>query len=121
MNPATRQNRHRGLINAVVSVCFVSLILFLSGCDETEQQGRPSPRPISKAEKALPYYNPSGGGRKLTTVTEFKSVMGEPSSTQTINGYAYWYYNCADGVIQVKMIDPAMSGGTLAIDSINDY
>jgi hypothetical protein len=89
-----------------------------------DQRQSDSPRLISKAEwrqKALPYYNPSGGGRKLTTVADFQNVLGAPSQTQTIEGHAYWYYDCSDGTIQVVLIDPAMTGGQLAIDSINDF
>jgi hypothetical protein len=117
-----------GCLTLVILWCVIFGIADMAGCNwtkttttTTQQNGS---HILTKAEwrqKALPYYNPNGGGRKLTTATEFKSVMGEPSSTQTIDGYAFWYYDCADGTIQVKMIDPAMSGGTLAIETINDY
>jgi len=78
---------------------------------------------MSKAqwrEKVRPYWNP-GGGIKVTTVANFKALVGEPSSTQTTDGIADWYYTCSDGTIQLELVDPSMSGGRLLIRAINDF
>jgi hypothetical protein len=111
-------------LGVIISIFIIGTIAHFAGCDENSPALTAENHPgITKAEwrqKAVPFYNP-GGGIKLTTVANFKNVMGEPASTQTIEGHAYWYYDCADGTVQVVMIDPALSGGTLAIDSINDY
>jgi hypothetical protein len=113
-----------GWVGVIFSIFIIGAIAHFAGWDENSQPLTGETHAgVTKAvwrQKALPFYNP-GGGIKLTTVANFQNVMGPPSSTQTIEGHAYWYYNCADGVIQVVLIDPALSGGTLAIDSINDY
>jgi hypothetical protein len=113
-----------GLVGVIVSIFIIGAIAHFAGWDENPQTlVREIHGGVTKAQwrqKALPFYNP-GGGIKLTTVSNFKKVMGEPSSTQTIEGHSFWYFDCADGTIQVVLIDPALSGGTLAIDSINDY
>ncbi len=113
-----------GWVGVIVSIFIIGAIAHFAGWDENSQPLTGETHVgITKAEwrqRALPFYNP-GGGIKLTTVANFKNVMGQPSSTQSIEGHAYWYYDCADGTIQVVMIDPALSGGTLAIDSVNDY
>jgi hypothetical protein len=113
-----------GWVGVIVSIFIIGGIAHFAGWDESSQPLTGETQAgITKAawrQKALPFYNP-GGGIKLTTVANFKKVVGEPSSTQTIDGHAYWYYDCADGMVQVVLIDPALSGGTLAIDSINDY
>ena len=113
-----------GWVGVIVSIFVIGAIAHFAGWDENSQPLTGQTHVgITKAQwrqKALPFYNP-GGGIKLTTVANFKAAMGEPSNTQTVEGHAYWYYDCADGTIQVVMIDPSLSGGTLAIDSINDY
>ena len=122
--PKPAKPHKMGWVGMIVSIFIIGAIAHFAGCDENSQRlAGEAHSGMTKAEwrqKALPFYNP-GGGIKLTTVANFKTVMGEPSSTQTIEGHAYWYYDCADGVIQVVLIDPTLSGGTLAIDSINDY
>jgi hypothetical protein len=119
-----RKPQKMGLVGVIVSIFIIGAIAHLVGWDENPQPSLGETHGgVTKAQwrqKALPFYNPSGG-IKLTTVSNFKTVMGEPSSTQTIEGHSFWYFDCADGTIQVVLIDPALSGGTLAIDSINDY
>ena len=111
-----------GCLGVIAVLFIIGLIAQIGGCDKTtDSQG--GTHLLTKAQwrqKALPYYNPYGGSRRRTTVAEFKSVMGEPARTQALDGYAFWYYDCADGTIQVKLIDPAMSGGEMAIETIND-
>ena len=113
-----------GWVGVIFSIFIIGAIAHFAGWDENSAPTTGEAHAgITKAEwrqKALPFYNP-GGGIKLTTVANFKNIMGQPSSTQSIEGHAYWYYDCADGTIQVVMIDPALSGGTLAIDAVNDY
>ncbi len=123
-NGQTDKPQKFGWIGVIVSIFIIGAIAHFVGWDENSAPPAGEAHAgITKAEwrqKALPFYNP-GGGIKLTTVANFKNVMGQPSSTQSTEGHAFWYYDCADGTIQVVMIDPALSGGTLAIDSINDY
>ena len=38
------------------------------------------------------------------TVAQFIEVLGEPFKKQEIAGERYWYYNCRDGVIQLKVV-----------------
>lgn len=78
---------------------------------------------MTKAEwrkKVRPYWNP-GGGIKVTTVANFKALVGEPSRTQTIELNTLWYFDCSDGTIQVDLTDPNATGGQMCINSINDY
>ena len=81
------------------------------------------PKLISKAqwrEKIRPYWNP-GGSVKLTTIANFKALVGEPSHTETMEGIASWHYDCSDGTIQIELVDPNMSGGRMLINAINDF
>lgn len=123
-NGQTRKPQKMGWVGVIVSIFIIGAIAHFAGGDDNSQPlAGGTHAGVTKAEwrqKALPFYNP-GGGIKLTTAANFQNIMGPPSSTQTIEGHAYWYYDCIDGVIQVVLIDPALSGGTLAIDSINDY
>lgn len=112
-----------GCLTVIILFCLVAWIADMAGCNKSTTSPDGS-QALTKAEwrqKASPYYNP-GGGIKLATVREFKKLMGEPARTQTLgDGHAFWYYDCSDGTIQVVLIDPATTGGTLMIDSINDY
>jgi len=120
----TQRPQKMGLVGVIVSIFMIGAIAHFAGWDENSQPlAGETHAGITKAQwrqKALPFYNP-GGGIKLTTIGNFKAAMGEPSNTQTVEGHAFWYYDCADGTIQVVMVDPSLSGGRLAIDSINDY
>ena len=71
-------------------------------------------------EKIRPYWNP-GGGIKVVTIADFKALFGEPAKTQSVEGLAYWYYDCSDGTIQMVLIDPNMSGGRMLINAVNDF
>jgi len=120
----TRKPQKLGLAGVIVTIFIIGTVAHLVGWDENPSSSAGEIHAgITKNEwrqRARPFYNP-GGGIKLTTVANFKKVMGEPSNTQTVEGHSYWYFDCVDGTIQVVLIDPALSGGTLAIDSINDY
>lgn len=53
-------------------------------------------------------------------VSDFKAFMGQPDSTQTVGDQAFWYYECADGSIQLSMNAPNLSVGVMQ-GQINDY
>jgi hypothetical protein len=53
-------------------------------------------------------------------VNDFKSFMGEPDSTQTLEDHAFWYYYCSDGVIQLSMFAPNLAVGVMQ-GKINDH
>jgi hypothetical protein len=97
-----------------------------AGCSPTTTSNsmqESGPKLISKSqwrEKVRPYWNP-GGSVKVTTIANFKALVGEPSQTQTVEGHAYWYYECSDGTIQVDLVDPNMSGGRMLLNAINDF
>ncbi len=125
-NQQPKQNQaSQGLLGCLGIIVLVLIIAWLSniaGCNETGQQST-SPHLPSKAEwrqKVRPYWNP-GGPIKLTTIADFKNLVGEPSHTQTMEGIAYWYYECSDGSIQLELVDPNMSGGRLLIREVNDF
>jgi ankyrin repeat protein len=66
------------------------------------------------------YYRRFPAG-SIVTVGKFKAAFGEPSRTQTVAQDAYWYFECADGVIQVVLNDPNVFGAGACVQSINDY
>jgi hypothetical protein len=72
-------------------------------------------------EKARQYHLLPGGPMASPTVVQFKSLFGEPSSTQTVGIKSYWYYQCADGTIQIELANPELTGGQMMIGGINDY
>ena len=78
---------------------------------------------MTKAEwrKRVAPYDPSHSPVQVITVQNFKSLFGEPTKTQTVDMKLYWYYECADGTIQIVFNDPNATGGIMAIDAINDY
>jgi hypothetical protein len=113
------------LAGVLVAILVVgSIIETMSGSSSPVQQDITA-NVLSKAawrEKVRPYWNP-GGSIKVTTVANFKSLMGEPSLTQTDGdtGHAYWFYSCSDGTVEIDLIDPNMTRGTMAINSISDF
>jgi hypothetical protein len=122
-NPqASTSNKGIGCLGIIILLCVIGWIADMAGCNSTTTQDSGS-KQMSKAqwrEKVRPYWNP-GGGIKVTTIANFKALMGEPSSTQTADGIADWYYTCSDGTIQLELVDPGMSGGQLLIRAINDF
>ena len=112
----------------IALLLFVGGIIDTAGCnpDTTAQDSgqNSGSKLMSKAEwmqKVRPYYN--HGGRQVTTIANFKALFGEPSQTQTDGdtGHTYWSYECSDGTIQIDLVDPNMSRGTMLINSISDY
>lgn len=109
----------------VIGIICYAWYAFDSSTVKSDTATDSGPKLISKEQwmqKVRPYYNP-GGGVKVTTVTNFKALMGEPSDTQVDGntGHALWTYTCSDGAIQVDLIDPNMTHGTLAINSISSF
>lgn len=116
------------LAGLAVLFVFICWMADMAGCNPDtalNSEHESGPKLISKAQwmqKVRPYWNP-GGSIKMTTVANFKALMGEPSQTQTDGdtGHAYWSYQCSDGTVEVDLVDPNMTGGTMAISSISDY
>jgi len=114
-----------GLVAAMVLIPNIGSILNPGG-GPNDSRGVPQqvePKQISKTEwrqKVRPYWNP-GGSIRVTTVANFKNLVGEPSQTQTIEGVANWYYECSDGTVQLELIDSNMTGGRLMIRGVNDF
>lgn len=52
--------------------------------------------------------------------TEFQQLMGTPATTQTVDGTAFWYFECSDGTIQLELNSGALSAGLMQ-GKINDY
>ena len=109
---------------AIIALIFVCLFPYLWGLSNKPVTS-PSPARISRAqwrEKAFPYYNATGR-RTITTVSNFKAVVGQPSHTQVVGSAQreYWYYYCSDGTVEVDLVDPRLTGGQLAINSVSEY
>lgn len=51
---------------------------------------------------------------------DFKQLMGEPASTQTVGNQVFWYYDCSDGMIQLCLDKGMLAGGVMG-GKINDY
>jgi hypothetical protein len=117
-----------GCVGAIILLLAIGWLADMAGCDsdlKTNSSSGPGTKAISKAEwrsKVRPYYNP-GGGISVTTIANFKALVGEPTRTETVEGTAYWYYECSDGTIQVELVNPNMPGvaGKMLINAINDY
>ena len=75
---------------------------------------------MTKAEWKKAYYSRFPAG-SIVTVVKFKAAFGEPPRTQTVEQEAYWYFECADGTIQVVLNDPNVFGTGACVQSINDY
>jgi hypothetical protein len=52
---------------------------------------------------------------------DFKQLMGNPSSTQTVGDQAYWYFECSDGQIQLVLNSGSLLGMGVMEGKINDY
>ena len=124
-NPTSPAKSGKALGCAALILLGVSLAWLAedSGCDSpSNNPGAVAAKP-TKAEwrqKVRPYWNP-GGPIKVATITDFKALAGEPSHTETVEGVAYWTFECSDGTVQVELIDPNMSGGKMLIKDIKDF
>jgi hypothetical protein len=82
-------------------------------------------RSITKAEWRKKLESRYGQYARLNiayrwNANDFKQFMGNPSSTQNVGDEAYWYYDCADGQIQLVMDQGNLAIGIMA-GKINDY
>jgi hypothetical protein len=62
---------------------------------------------------------------KLSTMEDHKNLreaiiqaFGKPSNTQTIAGQSFWYWQCQDGIIQMKVFTDF---GYFHVQAVNDY
>ena len=119
----------------LVSVVAVAILLIIIGSFTGRDRSwiltpggnglKEEPKLPSKAEWRAKVVNHYGQTAQLNIVyswkpTEFKSLMGEPESTQTIGDQAYWYYQCSDGMIQLELYAPNLAVGVMQ-GKINDY
>src|SRR4051812_10290804 len=94
---------------ALIIFSMAVLIVGLAGCGEAASgpQSAGSGKP-SKAEWRKKLENKFGQTAAMGIIDnikpdQFKSAMGSPDRTQTIGDDAYWYYECADGTIQLEL------------------
>lgn len=104
--------------------CALVILSSLPGCDNGGQSAAPKP---TKGEWKAKLVRRFGGYAQLgilqnIELAEFKNAMGEPDHTQTVEGYAYWYYECSDGTIQLALIDGYLNNGEGYVSgNVNDY
>jgi hypothetical protein len=109
---------------ALVLVVFLLLIIvgYFTGGDSGSKS---QPKVLSKVEWRARVVKHYGQVAQLNIVynwrpSEFKALMGEPESTQTIGDQAFWYYQCSDGMIQLDLYAPNLAAGVMQ-GKINDY
>jgi ankyrin repeat protein len=49
----------------------------------------------------------------------FKKTFGEPTKVVDIDETSFWYYQCADGLIELKLANPKFAGSQLAIEGLS--
>jgi hypothetical protein len=74
----------------------------------------PKKKPLSKAawrERLAKESGPKGRVGLLDGLPaeEFKKAMGPPDDTNTTDGIPFWYYDCADGMIQLELDGPDLN------------
>lgn len=119
---ARRNQTPDGLRVKAVKVAAAALclsVLCLTGCGDHTKATKPT-----KAEWRAKLVKQYGQPAQLNVVnnwqaTEFKRLMGEPDHTQTIGDQVMWYYECADGTIQLSMTGNV--GSNIMQGEINDY
>jgi len=105
------------IISLILAVAFIA---GLTGCGDSPGAKKPT-----KAEWRAKLASRYGQLAQMNIINnwkpaDFKSFMGEPSSTQTVGDQAFWYYECSDGTIQLSMHAPNLSVGLMQ-GNINDY
>ena len=115
-----------GCLGLVAIFIVVFWIADFAGCQWTKNGLTSSPSAAAKVTKAelrnrLRNNFPGLGIGQIVLATQFKSAMGEPTRTQAMGNQAYWYYDCADGAIQVVLDDPNMFGNMACIKDVNEY
>jgi len=101
---------------AVVAAIVCSAVLSIAGCGGNSS--------VTKDEwKARVQKNFPGFMRMVEYPDKatFISVMGKPDRTQTVGGNPYWYYQCADGMIQIQFCAVPGKENMLVLSAMNDY
>ena len=126
----TKSTANKGCMGCLGFIAMWILVFWIAdfaGCEWTKTQFGNSPvvaRKPTKAEwmaKLASHYGQYAQMRIIYDwrVNEFKSFMGEPDSTQTLEDHAFWYYECSDGMIQLSMFAPNLAVGVMQ-GKIND-
>ena len=128
-NQPARNDLARLIVAAVIAVAAVVLmewiIEWVEGDAGISNQHSTRPELLSKAEwraKITKHYGMTAqlGIVQNWRVSDFKSLMGEPSQTQTIGENAYWDYRCSDGLIQLELFSGSLPLGLMQ-GRINDF
>lgn len=114
-----KKTKHLALGLLSVFVLLTSLL----GCDQGGQSF--TAKKPTKAQWRAKFGSHFGQIAQMGIVdnlkpAQFKAVMGEPKSTQTIGDQAYWYYECSDGMIQLELYAPNLAVGMMQ-GKVNDF
>lgn len=53
---------------------------------------------------------------------KFLSIMGKPSKTQAIGNRVYWYYECADGSLQLEIDKDLLDSSSMIYsETVNEF
>ena len=110
---------------AIISLALaVAFIVSLTGCGDAPISETKATK-ATKAEWREKLASRYGQTAQMNIVNnwkpaDFKSFMGEPSSTQTVGDQALWYYEFSDGTIQLALYAPNLAVGVMQ-GNINDY
>jgi ankyrin repeat protein len=106
----------------------IAAILVSAGARELPPPQMPKPIDYARTTKAQwmarfreLHYDPSFSPMTTPSEQHFKSVFGEPMRTEVVEFTAFWYYDCIDGTIQLKLVDPARTGSRLMFQGVNEY
>lgn len=62
-------------------------------------------------------FDPERG--RIATVSAFKKAFGEPTRITDIEETSFWYYRCADGLVEIKLVNPKHTGAQLVIQGFS--
>ena len=68
---------------------------------------------VADWQKKYGEFDPQRG--RIATVVAFKKTFGEPSKVVDLDEASFWYYQCADGLIEIKLVNPKVAGAQLVI------
>lgn len=87
----------------------------------TEELDRDFTRPesvrVQDWKRKYSEFDPERG--RIATVAAFKKVFGEPTRVTEIEETSFWYYRCADGLVEIKLVNPKHTGAQLVIQGFN--
>ncbi len=72
---------------------------------------------VADWQKKYADFDPQRG--RVATVVAFKKTFGEPTKVVNIDETTFWYYQCADGLIELKLVNPKFAGEQLAIQGLS--